>query len=164
MTLYKNTKAVSISWNGRTLWKGYAGALAKFPWVVTPTSPFCFETRRLPVLLFWWWKFIDVQMENQILSTRWCWDQKWLDVRMSRTSNTEVCESRKAMCLTFPKGSMTARVTSSFNVADCFDTNYQKHLVFLLIASKSVTHTTGKCGYASAPFGYMKPYGTRKVK
>ena len=83
---------------------------------------------------------------------------------MSRTSNTEVCESRKAMCLTFPKGSMTARVTSSFNVADCFDTNYQKHLVFLLIASKSVTHTTGKYGYASAPFGYMKPYGARKVK
>ena len=83
---------------------------------------------------------------------------------MSRTSNTEVCESRKAMCLTSPKGSMTARVTSSFNVADCFDTNYQNHLVFLLIASKSVTHTTGKCGYASAPFGYMKPYGARKVK
>ena len=132
MTLYKNTKAVSISWNGRTLWKGYAGALAKFPWVVTPTSLFCFETRRLPVLLFWWWKFIDVQMENQILSTRWCWDQKWLDVRMSRTSNTEVCESRKAMCLTSPKGSMTARVTSSFNVADCFDTNYQKTFGFFI--------------------------------
>ena len=84
---------------------------------------------------------------------------------MSRTSNTEVCESRKAMCLTSPKGSMTARVTSSFNVADCFDINYQKRFwFFLLISSKSVTHTTGKCGYASAPFGYMKPYGTRKVK
>ena len=141
MTLYKNTKAVSISWNGRTLWKGYAGALAKFPWVVTPTSPFCFETRRLPVLLFWWWKFIDVQMENQILSTRWCWDQKWLDVRMSRTSNTEVCESRKAMCLTSPKGSMTARVTSSFNVADCFDTDYQKTFGFLYYYQAKVLPT-----------------------
>lgn len=60
---------------------------------------------------------------------------------------------------------MTARVTSSFNVADCFDIIIKKIFwFFLLIASKSVTHTTGKCGYASAPFGYMKPYGARKVK
>ena len=60
---------------------------------------------------------------NQLLSTRWCWDQKWLDVRMSKSSSTEVCESRKAMCLTSSKGSMTARVTSSFIVIECFGIN-----------------------------------------
>ena len=32
---------------------------------------------------------------------------------MSKVSNTEVCENRKASCLTLSKGGMTARVTTS---------------------------------------------------
>ena len=51
----------------------------------------------------------------------WCRDQKWLDVRMSRTSSTEVCESRMAVHLNFSKGSKMTRVTPSSIVVDCFD-------------------------------------------
>ena len=111
--LYKKTKAVSTSWNGRTLWKGCAEALTKSPWVVTPTSPSCFQTRRSPVLWFGWWKSIDVQSEKTNLADGWCRFQKWLEVRISRASNTAECESRKASCLTLSKGGRTARVTTS---------------------------------------------------
>jgi hypothetical protein len=77
--------------------------------------PFCFQTRRLPVLWFGWWKFIDVQKELPDSSNGWCRDQKWLDVRTSRMSNTEVCENRKAVYLTLSKGGTITRATPSFN-------------------------------------------------
>lgn len=147
--------------------RGVAGALTKSPWVVTLTSPFCFQTRRLPVLLFEWWKFIDVQSNPYQGPNGWCRDQKWLDVRMSRTSSTAVCESRMAVHLNFSKGSKMTRVTPSSIVVDCFDfiliKNFcpKKILVLCWISKQKCYPHYRKIRLC---FCDMKPYGTRKVK
>ena len=76
---------VSKLWNGTTVWKWLAEALAESPWIVISTTTVCIDARRLPVLWRLWRKFIYVLDLHQRSDYRWCWVDRnirmleWLD-------------------------------------------------------------------------------------
>ena len=103
---------------------------------------------------------------NQVLSNGWCWDQKWLDVRMSRMSNTAECENRELVYLTLSKGGRITRVTpTSTWLTALIQINQKfcpKRLLILYWISKQKCYphyrTMRLC------FCDMKPYGVCKMK
>ena len=76
---------VSKSWNGTTVWKWLAEALAESPWIAISTTTVCIDARRLPVLWRLWRKFNYVLDFYQKSDYRWCWVDRnirmleWLD-------------------------------------------------------------------------------------
>lgn len=103
---------------------------------------------------------------NQLLSTGWCWDQKWLDVRMSRMSNTAECENRELVYLTLSKGGRITRVTPTSTWLTALIQMWSKILSKKILVLYWISKEKCYPHYRKIRlcFCKMKPYGSPKVK